>query len=519
MRKQKWLVWLMVMVMGLSCLAGCSGSGAGSKNKKGNGKEISIKYWNSGLREEWLNAVIAGFEKAHPEYTVKLESSASSKAVEGAFGMADIDETDLYLCMKRYNSDENLEPLDDILDSTVEGESMTIREKFHDSYLALETEDDGHVYNLTYGGGIQGIYYNKNMFEQQGIGQTPRTTNELLDVCDTLYSAGIPAFCHFATIGYWEDCMIPVFATQYDGLDYVLNNFFGCTDEAGNSPSKDVFTKKDGRYEALKVLESVITPEYTMEGSSSYDHTTVQTMWMQGQACMMVNGTWITSEMANVSGMDDFAMMKTPVISSITSKLTTVKKDSELRKVVSAIDKVTAGEAELSQYQQGDSYVVDGITVSSADWDFIKAARNTVAINATGNSAYIPNYSDNIEGAKEFLKYLYSDEGYTIYANTLQQTLPLSLSKGELDTKAWSGIAQQQEKVFATTDQFISLANASAHDIFKYGGASWKGDVRTYCDRFCSRNKADRWTADDVWEQIQKNVDDYYESAWLKNIK
>ena len=86
MRKQKWLAWLMIMIMGLSCLVGCSGSGNDSDKKKGDASEIRIKYWNSGLREEWLNAVIDSFEKAHPEYTVKVESSASSTAVASTFG-------------------------------------------------------------------------------------------------------------------------------------------------------------------------------------------------------------------------------------------------------------------------------------------------------------------------------------------------------------------------------------------------------------------------------------------------
>ena len=518
MRKQKWIVFLMVMIMGITSLTGCGGNGTAA-GKKGDGKEILIKYWNSGLKEEWLNAVVEGFEKAHPEYTVKIESSSSSKTITSTFGLSDVDTTDLYLCTKQYNTKEMLEPLDDVLDSKANGESVTIREKFKDSYLTLETEGDGHVYNLTYGGGIVGIFYNEKMFEENGIKQTPRTTKELLSVCDILNSADIPAFCHFKSIGYWEDYMIPVLFTQYDGLDYVVNNFFGCTDEQGNSPSKNVFTKQDGRYEALKVLESVITPEYTMEGSNSYDHTTVQTMWLQEEACMMVNGTWISSEMTSVSNMEGFALMKTPVISSIIDKLTTVTKDSELQKVVSAIDRVTDGEAELSEYQQGNDYVVDGLTVSADDWECIKAARNTMALNATGNSAYIPTYSDNKEGAKEFLRYLYSDEGYKIYASTLQQTMPLSLSEGELDMSKWSAIAQQQAKIFETTEQFISIYNASAHDIFKYGGASWKGDVRNYCNRFCSRSDADRWTAEQVWEQILQNVNDNYENTWLANMK
>jgi ABC-type glycerol-3-phosphate transport system substrate-binding protein len=500
-------------------MIGCSNSAGGADKKNGKSTEIKIKYWNAGLGDKWIENMIVGFEKAYSEYTVDLEKIASSTACTNTLGISDIDETDLYFSAKKYNTDGYLESLDDVLDSKADGESVTIREKFDDAYLKLETSRDGKVYNLTYGGGIVGIYYNKAMFKEQGIKVTPRTTDELVEVCDTLYSADIPAFCHFKDIGYWEDNMVPVFFTQYNGLDYVLNNFFGCTDEEGNSPSKKVFTTEDGRYEALKVFEGVITPEYTMEGSSSYDHTTVQTMWLTGDACMMVNGTWITSEMSSVSDMKDFALMRTPVISSIVNNLSTVKSDKELKAVISAIDSVTEGEKEESTYKQGDSYVVDELTVSEADWIAIRNARNTMSLNAAGNSAFIPTYSDNIDGAKQFLKYMYSDEGYKIYTETLQQTLPLTLSKGEVDMSKWTEIAQQQAHMFDTTEQYISLHNASAHDIFVYGGATWKGDIRAYCQRFCSQNSSDRWTSKEMWDKIVQNAEDNYENTWLANIE
>ena len=93
---------------------------------------------------------------------------------------------------------------------------------------------------------------------------------------------------------------------------------------------------------------------------------------------MMVNGAWLGTEMASVGDVDDFRMMKTPVISSITDKLTTVSGDSVLRKLVSAIDAVTDGTAKESTYQSGDGYAVGGKTVSKADWDYVRTARNTI---------------------------------------------------------------------------------------------------------------------------------------------
>jgi ABC-type glycerol-3-phosphate transport system substrate-binding protein len=519
MKKEKWLSLILAGVMIVSCFAGCSGGSAGGGENAGGKTTIQVKYWVSGLGSEWLENVIAGFEKKYPQYKVKVDSSSTPTALTSALGYEDTDTTDLYLCTKDYNLKGCLEPLDDVLNAKAEGESKTIGEKFDESYLKLEQSEDGHYYNLTYGGGLVGIYYNKKMFEEAGITQEPRTTDELVVACDTLYADGKKAFCHFKPVGYWEDYMGDVFFTQYDGLDYVLNNFYGCTDEAGNSPSLEVFTKEDGRYEALKVMAKICTPEYTMTGSNTYDHTTVQTMWLQGEAAMMVNGTWIGSEMSSVEGIENITMMKTPVISSIVEKLTTVKTDKDLRTVVTAIDEVTEGKKEESEYKQGDDYVVDGLAVSAADWAYIRAARNTMAMNATGTSLFIPTYADAKEGAKEFLKYLYSDEGYKIYANTLQETLPLSLDSGELDISDWSELAQKQVKIFNETEQFISMYNAGKHKIFSEGGARWKSFATTYCNRFSSSNTDDRMTAAEAWADTLQYAKDNYETNWLANIK
>lgn len=118
---------------------------------------------------------------------------------------------------------------------------------------------------------------------------------------------------------------------------------------------------------------------------------------------MMITGSWIANEMKGAGSTDDFDLMKTPVISSITDKLTTVKKESELRKVITAIDAVTDGEKDIAEYQDGENYKVDGLSVSAADWTYIRLARNSIASNYSGEGMFIPTYSNAKEGAKQFM--------------------------------------------------------------------------------------------------------------------
>jgi ABC-type glycerol-3-phosphate transport system substrate-binding protein len=492
--KRSKTVLLLVFVM-IFALVGCSsedGKSTDGEKKPGDAKIIQITYWKS-LGTKWLDAVIEGFERENPEYKVEVEAVSGITDSISKLGIEDVDQTDLYLHVKNYDDRNCLVALNDVLDSKAAGETVTIREKFDENYLALETAKDGNVYNLTYGGGVVGIFYNKEVFAEQGIKQMPRTTKELIAVCDTLYAADIPAFA--AGVGNWEDHMAQSFFVQYDGLDYVMNHFYGCTDDEGNSPSLSVFTKKDGRYEAFKVLASVLTPEYTDPEKG---------------AAMRVTGTWFVS--------DRYELMRTPVVSSIVDKLTTITNDGQLRKVITAIDNVTDGKTEISAYKQGENYVVDGIVISAADWEYVGAARNTMSTNFTGHSAFIPEYSDNIQGAKEFLRYLYSDKGYSIYASTLQQQLPLSLSEGKLNKADWTEQAKQKAHIFETTEQVVSIHNASAHDIFTVGGATWKSDIRAYSDKFYIDNSASRWTAEDAWEHLVEYAETHYQSAWVANI-
>lgn len=510
---KKIMAIVLSMVVTASCFAGC---GNKNENEAGTGKNnIEIAYWNSGLGTDWLDAVIEAFEAKYPDYNVTYKESATSNAVVAAFRNEDADTTDLYMTIKEFDT-EYMESLDDVLDSTVSGESKTIREKYDDSQLLLETAADGKVYTLSYGGGAAGIVYNKKLFEEAGIKTLPRTTDELTGACDALYSSDIKPFCHFKLTGYW-DYIIEAWFAQYDGYDYYLNNFYACKDESGKSPSIEVFKKEDGRYEAMKVCEKIVTNDYILTGSNSNDHITMQTTFLNGDAAMMVNGSWLSNEMESIGSVENFGVMRTPVISSITDKLTTVKKDSELRKLVTAIDSVVDGEKEITEYQNGENYKIDDMEVSAADWDYVSNARYTVASNFSGQSMFIPTYSDAKEGAKEFIKFLYSDEGYKVYADTLHIPLPITMDKGEIDTSSWNAFEKEFYNFTVTAKYPATMFVMGKHKIFTEGGAGLYGGY-SFVNLFCSNNVGDKETAKQAWENVMKTVDTDYEDVWLANV-
>lgn len=504
----------LALVMAVSCFAAC-----GNKTQTGSGdakKDIEIAYWNAGLGDQWLKDVIAAFNAKHPEYNVFYTASASAATVNSTLSLED-NTVDLYFTSERPDN-SIFAPLDDVLNGTSEGDSKPLIEKFNANYLKNAQAADGHYYQITYGGGVISLVYNKTLFEQAGITELPRTTNELAIVCDKLYSAGITPICHFSPEGYYQ-FLADALIYQYDREKYT-EQFYSCIDDFDVSPSKAVFTTKDGRYETLKAYEKILTTDYVMEGSNSIDHVTAQTMFLNDKAAMMVNGSWITNEMASVEGsMENFAMMRTPVLSAIIDKLETVQSDAQLRQVITAIDNVADGVKQLSDYQSGEGYNVEGLEISKADWDYIHTARFTVATNYSGENACIPNRSENIEGAKLFLSFMYSDEGYRAYVKSLKTPMPLSLSDGsKLDTSDWNAFQISQVDMLEEAVAMPCYYVASRHDIFKAGGATKYADV-PYVARLCASNKADRKNADAIWEEIIQKVNDEFENKWLANIK
>lgn len=506
---------LLTGAMAVSCLAGCGGNKQGDK-KGTSTTDVEIAYWNSGLGTGWLDDVIEGFKTVHPEYNVYYTATADAAAIGSALGMEDVDSVDLYLGLTSTKT-QYLEPLDDVLDATADGETKSIREKINPGYLALMQDAEGKVHNLTYGGGVISFVYSKKMFQEAGITQLPRTTDELAVVCDALRKKDMVPLCHFIDGGYYE-FVNEAFYMQYEGQDYYLNNFYACKDDNGVSPSKEVFKKQDGRYNILKAYEKFITPENVLQGSNSGSHVNMQTMFVNGECAMMASGSWMANEMKGNGNLEDFDMMRLPVLSSITDKLDTVKKESDLRKLISAIDSVLDGEKTAADYQSGDGYQVEDTVISAADWDYVYAARTTLAINFSGESAYIPNYSNAKEGAKEFLKYLYSDEGYKVYSGDSHLILPVSLCEGSLDMSDWSDFEKSQYQYLMEGTRYASSYNMSKHAIFTDGGASLFAGIN-FINHFCTKNEADRYSADEAWEKIQKEVDAKYESTWLANIK
>ena len=256
-----------------------------------------------------------------------------------------------------------------------------------------------------------------------------------------------------------------------------------------------------------------------MPGSNSFDHITAQTMLMKDRIGMMVNGAWLGTEMASVGDVDDFRMMKTPVLSDITDKLTTVKDEQLLRELISAIDAVTDGEAVEATYLSDGGYKVSNTQISKEDWDYVKKARNTIYTDALESGYTIPNYSKEKEGAKEFLAYIFSDAGMAVQAESSHGASFLSYSDGrKTDTSDWNEFEKSAEALTNTGEVIVTTVHCDrGSELFTQYLAAPYGKVG-YIPYFSASNAADRKNADQVWREIVTAIESEWDS-WLMLIK
>lgn len=171
--------------MTLGALAGCtSGDGGGDG-------DVTITWWHNGTGEPLLGfweEVAQEFEDAHPGVTVNVEAYQNEELQRTLIpnALRSGDGVDLY---QQWGAGE--------LAAQVEaGYVMDITDQVGAELegvggAAAPWQYDGKTYGLPFNFGIEGFWYNKDLFAQAGIDTPPTTLDELYDAIDALKGEGI----------------------------------------------------------------------------------------------------------------------------------------------------------------------------------------------------------------------------------------------------------------------------------------------------------------------------------------
>ncbi len=474
---------------GTMALASC-----GNKEEEfvGNGKSVKISAVALGYGVEWLENIVSEFQKDTgikvylDDYNTgevginalktELESKSStiSDLIFNKFShfARYVHEGEIRIGSTKYPC--LLEDMTDVWTSVVdEGSSLTVADKMESEYSAfynMGTEEEPQYYGMPWAGGVLGIVRNKTIWDSYCQGEeVPVTTDQLFTLCDKIVAMNKTAspFIFSNKQNYYES-FSPIFMAQYDGKEAYTQFLHGVDPDGNITPDVYSYT---GAMKSMEVMEKLINRnnKYQHSSSGSIDFTRMQSFFLSGQALFCVNGTWLENEMKQNYSSADIDYIRTPVISSIIDKLPTVNDDATLVQVIKYIDATDNG-----------STATKPTGVSDADIERVTEARHISYISGgIDHQVVIPSYAKNIEEAKTFLKYMYSDKGLDIYYKTMNGVmLPANSVKG-LDGEGvnMSGFVQSSNEATVqgyslntqTTAKFFSLTGFTV--VFNNGGS------------------------------------------------
>ena len=419
----------LTLIFAFGAMAGC-----GMEKIADTETNLIIEFYNAGYGRAGWDALKIKFEEKNPGKTITLIPNAGfiASTVEAKLrGGPTAYNVDLMICgnlsvfslMDQTGSvvngyDYALADLTDVYESIVPGESVTYKEKMIPYYENFN-KYNGKYYSTNWASGANGLLYRADFFKKEGW-EEPATTDELIELISDIKSKGYVPFVWPGTNGYWA-YVTQVWWAQYAG-EQEMADFYEGKDRYGED-SPDCFNSP-ALLETYNTLEKCIyDTKNSYTGSISFDQMQAQNfMWIDSnKICMMPNGSWVENEMAKADykpGEKDIRMMRTPVLSSViyqtdlngakSFRFETIRDEATLRAVVKAIDK---GESSYTN-------------VSAEDFSIVKNMRNYVTTTGNLLQAVVPSYSNAIPLAKEFLKFMATDEAIQIMYNACGAIMP-----------------------------------------------------------------------------------------------
>ena len=314
----------LVAAAGFFALTGCGGSAP-----ERTGTDLYITVYDGGYGTEWIDKVA----KDYSEKTgVNVHWTADQSILERMDSELDAPESDIYMShdirWQEYAEAGQLEVLDDLYNSQVEGTGKTFKQRLCQGAEEVSKLENGHYYKVCYTQGAGGLVYNMNMFEANGW-EVPTTYAELKTLCDTIVDA------HLRTEDL-ED-VVPIAWSGADReyyWDYIVFEWWA---QLGGKEAIDkykAYKGDDGRYmtgyqvydpatnhkefvQAYKLWHDLIAknPSYSNPTPQSTKLVTANSMFASGAAAMIPYAQWAKYEIQQNSGIEfdfDIAMMKTP---------------------------------------------------------------------------------------------------------------------------------------------------------------------------------------------------------------
>ena len=507
---KKLIAFLLMIATVATCFTTACSDSISEEDKK---NSLIIEAHAAGYGEDWIAFMAQEFEqktgtKVIVEYQVGVQGISNIDAnIKSLTSDTDIFFTggasfsEIYRGAIKANGqtyDCLYADLTDLYSSTIEGEGVTVAEKMTESSRKELLINDKY-YHFPYVSGMQGFIINKSVWDDSWT--IPRTTDELFELCDVIKASKAP-FIYSLSDEYWTS-MLAVFVSQYEGVEN-MEKFWQGYGPDGKRYSNNMIAH-DGVLKALEFFHDLLVEEngYMHPNSKDTGFTDMQSMFLQGEAVFNCNGDWLENEMKSNYKNAKIEMIKLPVLSAVADKCSfseNPNRENILRNLIDYVDGVSATKP---------------AEASDDDVAYIREARSFERAGSA-NCAIVPSYSNQIETAKEFLKFIASNRGLEIFRDATNGCRP------PFD---YSGVPEVEESSFRQSVNSI-IARAT-----NYGGSQKKdkifsiGEINAdlfnnsygrFVGVFAAKNKADYHNALDYYMAEVKAVNAALNNAKIK---
>ena len=449
---------LMALIMAGVMLLGLCGCGLSTQDVQVDAATLVIQVEAKGYGSQFARALAEAYNQKQSQVKVVVMDDANSGGFAST-ALASNTQVDIFFSIVNttFQTQAGVEEkkwadLSDVYAAPLEGyaesgEGVSIADAVESFYMEMFTFGDGKQYAIPWATGISGFMYNKTKWDKtnanlettgQAALELPKTTNEMFALFDRLQeqsvkeaSGGAYPFTASSDAAGYLNYLFTNWWAQYAGTVEAYNFFQG--KDAQGTYTAEIFNTP-AREAAYDVMRTLLMQQngYTKLESNFQK---MQKSFIKGTSLFSTNGEWIENEVSAELNPGDanIEYIRIPVISAIVNNAaiaadftgTDEEKDAKLSQIIAYIDENSLTEATAE--------AANALAVSENTLQFLIDAR-MFQYCTPSFSALVPAYSDQIDAAKDFLKFMLSKEGQEIFmASTYGVCAPLSVDMTQFD--------------------------------------------------------------------------------------
>lgn len=372
--KKKLITWIAATSFVLGLLTGCTAkeetaenqtnsqttaiSDSGSEKESISGETVELEFlFGDPNRTEIFSRIVEDFNQSQSEVHVTFNATGTNHLEELMTRLATNDVPDLTSQLQGYE-------LKSYVDA---GHIKDISSEPYLSYIRdteLDTVSiDGGVFGIPMDTQAWGVFYNKDLFEQAGIKEVPKTVTQLQECVEKLEAAEITPFA----AGYGTEWTIGQFLGY--GASSILTP---AAVELGENYKKGNWSfEMPGMDMALDVLDLVA--DNTQDRPFDTDVSGQYAIFAKGEAAMMLQGNWSILQIRELNPEISMGMFPLP-ISENEEELLYPKQYGFVINVLAATDEDPAKADAINKFMEfflnpenGGGYYYDEIGVPTAN--------------------------------------------------------------------------------------------------------------------------------------------------------